>query len=140
MELSYDIKDNLCPYERTSITFQVFKSTFVDPFGQDSSRHLIFEKYQQFLSDFSKQITPNFVQWINGSFISNKKNPGDIDFVTIIDHQIFEKKESFIEQKFRLLGAKEKYLVDAYTVRKYPEDHRKYSIYHGELVYWDQKK
>jgi len=137
MELNFDGRGNLQPYQCIEVTFEEFTSTFVTAFDKNSTRHPIFDQYRQYLKDFSEQISDNFTQWINGSFISNRRNPKDIDFVTIIDHIIFEQKESIIERQFRLLGAREKYQVDAYTVRKYPEDHPKYGIFQNELIYWE---
>lgn len=137
MDVSFDIRGNLKPYEKIELTLAEFKEIFVDSFEEDSSRHQIFEQYQKFLKDFSEQVTDDFEQWINGSFVSSKRNPKDIDFVTIIDYSIFEQKEALIEQQFRLVGAQKMYQLDAYTVRRYPVEHKHYSIYKGELAYWE---
>lgn len=119
------------------MSLQEFQINFVDSFSLDSKRHEIFLNYQRFLNDFSKEVTTDFVQWINGSFVTRKQNPRDIDFVTILDHVVFQEKERLIENKFRLLAAREIYSVDAYTIRKYPETHPKYNICRDELVYWN---
>ena len=37
-----------------------------------------FENYSQYLQDFQNEISPNFRQWINGSFVTNRTNPKDI--------------------------------------------------------------
>lgn len=99
--------------------------------------HGIFENYCRFLDDFQAQVTPNFIQWVNGSFVTNKENPADIDFVTILDFKTFEESEQFIEKQFRIRGARNAYGVDAYTVRKYPEGHPKHLLYQHELIYWN---
>lgn len=137
MELSFDIRGNLKPYERTELTLQEFKNTFVDSFEADSTRYKIFDNYKRFLEDFSKQISNQFTHWINGSFVTVKRNPRDIDFVTLIEDPVFKEYEVLIDKKFRLLGAKQNYKVDAYTIRKYPSNHERYRIYESELVYWD---
>jgi len=137
MKLAFDIKGNLTPYERTELTLDEFKNIFVDSFEPDSTRFQIFENYLQFLDDFQKEITSDFIHWINGSFVSNKKNPKDIDFVTLINHEIYRKKRNLIDDKFRLKKAKELYKVDAYSLEIYKEDHKKHLICKSDLVYWD---
>lgn len=73
-------------------------------------------------------VSSNFIQWIDGSFATSKEYPNDIDFVTFINHEVFEAKEKLIHENFRLEGAKKKYGVDAYTVRQYYEGHSKYML------------
>lgn len=41
------------------------------------------------MESFRQGITPNFTQWINGSFTTT--NPNDIDLVTLIDHEVLAK-------------------------------------------------
>ena len=137
MELAFDIRGNLVPQERIELTLDEFRATFVEAFEVDSTRHEIFENYLVFIQDFQKEISETFTHWINGSFVSNKPNPNDIDFVTLIEHEIYEEKRDKIDAKFRLKGAKQWYNVDAYTVELFPEGHSKYLICKSDLVYWD---
>jgi len=136
MELIFDQRGNLQPYDKIKLTLEEFKFFFVERFSENSRRNLIFESYQKFLIDFSENVSNNFVQWINGSFVTSKEFPNDIDFVTFVNHEVFEAKEKLIHEHFRLEGAKNKYGVDAYTVRQYPEDHSKYMLYQSDWVYW----
>lgn len=136
-ELEFDVRGNLMPYKRVRLSFVELKALLVSSFDPSSTRHGIFENYCRFLDDFQTQVTPNFIQWVNGSFATKKTNPADIDFVTILDFKTFEEKEQLIEKQFRLIGARSTYGVDAYTVRKYPEGHRNHLLYQNELVYWD---
>ena len=69
--------------------------------------------------------------------MTQKINPKDIDFVTLINHNIYKEKRTLIDSKFRLKRAKENYNVDAYTIEIYPEGHSKHSISKIDLVYWD---
>lgn len=136
MKPIFDVRGNLSPSGKSEFDFDEFKSVFVDSF--DSEKRLeIFENYNQYLLDFNEEITPNFVQWIDGSFVSNKMNPADIDFVTLIDFDIYEKNEELIESKFGKYGVRNHYeYVDAYLVKFYPEDHERRKITDFDLVYW----
>ncbi len=137
MNLAFDIRGNLVPQKRTEVTLEEFKTTFIDAFEPDSTRSEIFKNYLLYVEDFKEEISTVFMHWVNGSFVSNKQNPNDIDFVTILDHKIYESKREIIDTKYRLKGAKERYGVDAYTVELFPEGHPKYLNCQSDLVYWD---
>ena len=136
MELAFDLQGNLQPYKKVSLSLEEFEDFFVNQPSDNSQRKDIFERYLNFVHDFSKHVSQQFTQWINGSFVTAKKHPNDIDFVTFIDYQLFEEKEKLIHENFRLAGAKKKYDVDAYTVKQYPEEHVKYMLYRSDWVYW----
>ena len=137
MNLNFDLRGNLKPYDKIELDYDQFRDFFIDKFELSETRLEIFENYKRYIKDFQHEITPSFTQWINGSFVSNKMNPRDIDFVTLIDFKIYEENEKLIESKFRKYGAKNHYeRIDAYCVKIYPEDHKKSSISKYDLVYW----
>ncbi|MEM6964707.1 MAG: hypothetical protein AAF573_08085, partial [Bacteroidota bacterium] len=78
MELKFDIRGYLIPYEKNQIEFEEFKNNFVASFEEDSSRHEIFKSYMKYVEAFKSEVTPNFKQWINGSFVTNRKNPNNL--------------------------------------------------------------
>lgn len=49
MELNFDIRGNLRPYEIIEISLEEFKAIFVDSLDEDSRRHAIFEKYLTYM-------------------------------------------------------------------------------------------
>jgi hypothetical protein len=93
--------------------------------------------YQKFLSYNSLLLAilgnKDFKQWINGSFVSKKVVPNDIDFVSFIDYQLFEKHEK--ELDFLRNGAKIQGL-DSYFIKVYPQTHRNYAITEGDSADW----
>lgn len=137
MDLSFDIRGNLKPYEKMQIPPDEFREVFVTSFEVDSSRHQIFENYRKYTEAFKNQIKSEFTQWIDGSFVTNKKNPKDIDLVTLIDYQLYEKHEIVIKQDFIKEAVPKKYQIDAYLVVLYPEDHKFYSRTRSDLLYWE---
>ena len=86
MDLKFDIKGHLVPYERIALSIEEFEEFFVSSFSEESTRLEIFQNYLKFIEAFRNEITPNFKQWIDGSYVTNKVNPRDVDFVTLIDH------------------------------------------------------
>lgn len=90
----------------------------------------------RYIHEFQNRITKNFTQWINGSFISQKENPKDIDFVTFLDHKTYEVQEVFLD-RFWSFSLEDKGL-DAYLIAKYPEGHQEYEIYkEKEIRFYD---
>ncbi len=137
MNLKFDTKGYLIPYERINVKFSEFEEFFVQSFNSNSSRFEILENYKKFIDEFSNQVTPNFTHWIDGSFVTNKVNPRDIDFATLIQHDIYKSKRELIDSNFRLKGGKVNYNVDAYTIEILPQGHKKYGVFEIDLVYWN---
>lgn len=126
------------PPVKHELSIEEFKQFFVDQFPSSQTRRNLFEGYLRYTRDFREVITPNFIQWIGGSFTTKKIHPRDIDMLTIIAHETYEAHEYVIENRFRR-GTKDQYGVDAYIIASYTNDHPKYPLYNGNLVYWDNQ-
>lgn len=137
MEPSFDIRGNLKPYERIKLDAREFKSTFVDSFDEDSTRYDLFDKYLDHTENFKDKVTGNFNQWVNGSFVTNKKNPNDIDFVSLVDFPVAKEKEDIIRREFIRNDALKKYGLDAYLLIVYSEDHKLRNLTKSDILYWN---
>lgn len=138
MQINFDTRGNLNPYEKIELSLERFKKHFVDDFANEHKRRLeIFENYVDFLDGFKQEVTQSFIQWIDGSFVTKKLNPRDIDFVTLIDYQTYERFQTIIENKYRREPAKNIFgLVDAYAVKMYPVGHSQRWVSEYDLIYW----
>lgn len=115
--LSFNTNGFLKPQGPISSTIEQFESTFVTPFG--GQRAIIFSEYQKYLADL-KNVLQNvpFIQYINGSFVTKKINPKDLDVVTIIPEADFKRLESKLASFF-VKDASFNYdssLLDAYII------------------------
>jgi len=75
------------------------------------------------------------LQWVDGSFISKKPEPNDIDVISFISYR------ELIEDKYKLDNFKypsplTNCCVDAYIVLVYPPEHKNYPLYIGDRLYW----
>jgi hypothetical protein len=79
------------------MTLEAFRLKFVDPFPQPG-RKLIFDKFTLFLKCISGLGVVTEL-WLNGSFVTEKPEPGDIDVVAFVDGQKVNRLQS-PEQRF----------------------------------------
>lgn len=135
--LRFDEKGFLYPHEKVKLTLEAFEAIFVTSFSQSTTRRQLFENYLIYVQDFKTLLTPNFTQWINGSFVTRKTNPRDIDMVTLIDYRTDSEKEKTIATRFVNKKAIELFGVDAYTLTVFPDDHRQNIQTHSDMLYWN---
>ena len=109
MEFSFDIHGFLKPYGKVITDFASFEAGFVEPFEADSTRHQLFQGYVRYNED-PKQLLGSirYTQWVDGSFVSTKINPLDIDLVSLIDHKLVDQYEAGLE-RFTKQASKETY-------------------------------
>jgi len=123
------VPDTLIP-----ATFQQLENEFVTNIPTDK-RKTIFENYLKYTEDFKKASNVTLHQWVNGSFISKKKNPGDIDLVTFLDFELVKKLGKQLDT-FKFPGSELNYGVDAYIVEVYPDDNENIFRYRADKAYW----
>lgn len=88
--------------------------------------------YEDFLTTLSTLLPVNHRQWIDGSFISEQPEPGDIDVITFVPHTHFISIASELRQlKNDVAG-----LVDCYFVESFPSDHPKFEIGLSDELDW----
>jgi hypothetical protein len=125
--MTFDERGNLV--ESIELNIETFREIFVDKWqDKTSTRRAIFADFEAYIADFRNLITPNFVMWVDGSFVTAKRdNPNDIDFVIFIDYKVYEANQSIIDSRFNKYGSKNHYgvLLDAYICTVYPANHEK---------------
>jgi hypothetical protein len=103
-----------------NMTLADLKCVFVDPFENLERRKRLLERFEAFINRL-KEIQINMEVWIDGSFATQKENPGDIDLVVVcsqddVNNLPNEKKlilnELFGDQK----STKLRYECDAYFI------------------------
>ncbi len=133
--LQFDSNGNLHPPQIIEIDFESFRTTFVDAVEGSRTRNLIFEQYLDYTNALQELLNVPFYQWIDGSFVTKKLNPIDIDLVTFVDFEGYRAKEREID-KIRAKRIKRDNLVDGYFIAVYPQDHRLGKLYEIECKKW----
>ena len=133
--LQFDDKGYLMPYQPIEVDLETLKSEFVDSFPYSQNRRWLFENYLKFLYRFQDNIFPWFEQWVNGSFISQKNNPKDIDVVTFLDFEVWETRgDESLDPYWTFSLEDEK--IDSYLVKVYPPEHPLYNDYLAQRENW----
>ena len=102
-------------------------------------RKKLFEAYINY-SEKLKQLCGNIdlVQWVDGSFVTGKPMPGDIDLISFINFEVVSSlKEALIP--FKYPESEVVFNVDAYIVVLYPTDSRYHNYYLSDKAYWAEK-
>jgi len=79
-------------------------------------------------------------QWINGSFCTNKTDPGDMDLLTLFNKDILDNMPADCQQivlpLFQGPGSKPHFCCDSYLLIVLPENHPDYEKYLVIRRYW----
>ncbi|GAB2552507.1 DUF6932 family protein [Spirosoma aerophilum] len=78
------------------------------------------------------------VQWIDGSFVTNKLTPNDIDFVTFIPYDLYEPNEDGLIEFYSTVSLHNNGL-DAYICPIYPAEHPDYQFTRHYRTIWNKR-
>jgi len=133
--LYFDARGNLKPYKPILSSVDEMIKYFVNDI-ESETRKTNFENYIRYSADLRKHTGGvSLKQWIDGSFVTLKANPKDIDIVTFLD-QVQMKKLGALVNDFKMEGAHHLYGIDAYIVEVYEPNSKYYSYTIGNTAYW----
>jgi len=142
-EVEFDEYGNPTPYDFIELTIEEFKHIFVDSFNPKERRQLLFNKYIEYIRDFAEIYKQDWEQWVDGSFITKKEYPGDIDMVGLVDANFIEQNRSnpniftFFRSKTVERDVMYYYGLDIYLLMVYPESDERYEkITLKQIEYW----
>lgn len=114
------------PTGRHVVTAQEFRTHFVDAFPGSATRERLFRRWEKHLEALTSVITVE-AQWIDGSFVTDKLDPGDIDLASIVDGPTYDALAPGLRHMAEgLLSGKATKAVwgmDSYLVLNYPDGH-----------------
>lgn len=107
--------------------------SFIGVFVVNTHRESIFDNFKEMLEEL-KSILPlgPFYLWINGSYVSKRANPKDLDVIAFVNFKVYSNSEN-IFRDLRRKYAK----IDLYFVKNYPEDHPKRFITEFDQIEWN---
>ena len=125
--MEFDPQGNLFPHKVLEIDIENFEEIFITNFENSESRKRLFQNYLSYVEKLKNEINNTFYQWIDGSFVTSKLNPNDIDLVTFLNFEVYENNLSKLAD-FQGYKLKKEQNLDCYFVKEYPIEHKSYEI------------
>jgi hypothetical protein len=115
---------------------------FVAPFPLASNRLAIYKEWRSHRAALYC-LGPVLYQWIDGSFVTSKPCPSDIDVVTFIDGPAYDRlprwKRDVIDELNNGRGDASYGHVDSKIVTVFPKGDARHGLYRDTRLYWDEK-
>jgi hypothetical protein len=89
--MEFDNFGNLHPYSIIKAELNIIEDLFVTSFVESITRKTLFGDFYLFLNEM-KRIVENGTLWLDGSFVTLKKDPKDIDILTFCSFRDFIEK------------------------------------------------
>lgn len=145
MALLFNEYGNLTPDKAIVSNKTEIEDVFVYSFPESRTRQNLFNTLIQYIQDLNKILISNddnlrsFIL-IDGSFVTKKENPNDIDLVVFVDYMVFQERKNDLS-KFKCDYSQPKGLlaypgIHAFMVEMYPETHKKYLVYQADYLQW----
>lgn len=135
----FDTAGNLPPGRHEAREEEVDRR-LVREFTTSTTRTAIFQYWRQHRRAL-EELVPVCYQWLDGSFVSSKRDPADIDIVTVIAGPAFDDLPAHRQLLVTsLIGGhytEDFWQCDAYPVVAYPEDHVGHSKYRIAAERWE---
>lgn len=133
--LEFNSSGLLTPPSLISSTLSEFEKYFAID-SPENIRKILYSQYIKYNDDLKQSCgLSELKQWVDGSFVTKKQDPFDIDLVTFVSWDIAETKEKILKD-FIYPGSSAKYGIDAYIVVIYPDDHKLNFAYKADCAYW----
>jgi hypothetical protein len=112
------------PIGRHVVTPQEFQEHFVAAFPESKTRGRLFRRWERHLEALTSVIAVE-AQWIDGSFVTSKLDPSDIDMVSVLDGPTFDALpaglRSMVEGLLAGKATKAVWGLDSFAVLRYPD-------------------
>lgn len=90
-----------------------FKQEFVENFVDSQSRKEIFEKFEGWFADLIELCVPSSI-WLDGSYLTSKENPNDLDMVIFYKPEDLGENEQVIAAVQKIISESDENRCDAY--------------------------
>ncbi|WP_425423202.1 DUF6932 family protein [Spirosoma spitsbergense] len=104
---------------------------FVDIFGWNNSRRFLINQLHAFAAELNNLSIIRYTLWIDGSFVTQKEQPKDLDVVVVLPaqaHRQFENALRALRDQFDGL--------DLYMVRFISQDEPDHFLYSSDQMEW----
>ncbi|MFD2574437.1 DUF6932 family protein [Spirosoma soli] len=126
----------LTPAQGFTVTLNNLYDEFVRPFPASETRENLFREWAKYNQMLRQEIGVEFTQWVNGSFVTKKLNPKDVDVVSFIPSHLSRNFKKRLDYYWS--DSWEREGIDAYLVEIFPDDDYRYPDFRVALTKWYQ--
>ncbi len=129
------LPDGVYPCEEAA-----FHAHFVEPFGTSQTRQVICDGFFRLRTEAAERRIIA-MQWVDGSFVEGKLNPGDVDVVSFCDYDFLnhldaQDQQFVIEYLNGGEATKETYRTHTFLVVSCPVGHPYHDTFETARIYW----
>lgn len=96
-----------------SYTITEFEEQFIKEFPNSSRRKLIYNDFRMWIKNVINEVPPRYI-WLDGSFLTEKLNPNDLDLVLFYRPEDIPSKDISNKLGFLINNVSRKFNCDAY--------------------------
>ncbi len=123
-----------CHFAQEKDIYESFVAPFADP-----HRRYLFDSWRMYNRRLKALLNvPQLQQWIDGSFVTNKMHPNDIDLVTFVPYIHYEPAEDQLIEEYSTTTLHDQGL-DAYLCPIYPTYHPDHELYLRFRTTWQTR-
>lgn len=120
--VQFDFDGFITPDQGVEISHEQMEGLFRKDFPGEDRRQLLWENYRRWLHEFRMKISQEAEIWIDGSYVTKREIPDDMDILVLIDYLVWQEKEDVFRELKREYGNTQPPL-DIYHLLVYPENH-----------------
>lgn len=131
--------NGLLPTGLVRVSAEQVQEHFVAPFSTSTSRQRLYDQWLLHRQAI-EVIIPIQRQWLNGSFVTHKVDPADIDVVTFIDGEALNAldppRQAVLSDLMAGHSTRDRWGIDSFVVPTYAEDHPDRTAARKAEGYW----
>jgi hypothetical protein len=137
-KFSFDKHGNIVPYEVHPVSIIELEEEFVLPFTKSVTRGDILEGHNNYIIELFQILEQNFFQWLDGSFVTQKLDPNDIDVINFVHYSELTNEKAHSLRRFltHIGNPKEEFKVDGFLVPVYEPTDPRFSITKAKYNEW----
>lgn len=141
MALDFPVGQDRLPPGLHRATLAEIRGALVEAFPGSKTRRPIFDSWTLLRQAIRRIIEPER-EWVDGSYVTRKQNPGDVDLVTHLNGLDLEALCPVDQTLLRGLiaghASRDLHRCDSFPLVVYPEGHPAHAAYQEALGHWER--